>query len=202
MRAANLLPEQERPGGMPTVLTTQSVGVGGGSLLAIVLILFGFMFVQSHGKVSDKQGTLEALQEQVTQVQAAAARTTAQQGNDQARVAAFAAAATGRMTWDDLLDDLSRVLPAGSWLSSLNMDVGTATPAGSTTTTTAPATTAFTVSGIAFSQNIVAKVIERLELVPALSNVMLQSSSRTTVGTTKAYQFTMSANVSAPEVPS
>jgi hypothetical protein len=36
--------------------------------------------------------------------------------------------------------------------------------------------------------------------VPALSDVTLQSSSRTTVGTTKAYQFTMSANLLAPEV--
>ena len=43
--------------------------------------------------------------------------------------------------------------------------------------------------------------MQRLELVPALSNVTLQSSTRTTVGTTKAYQFTMSGSVRLPEVP-
>ena len=43
--------------------------------------------------------------------------------------------------------------------------------------------------------------MDRLELVPALSDVTLQSSARTTAGTTQAYQFTMSANVLPPEVP-
>ncbi len=201
MRAVNLLPQQDRPGGMPTVFTTTSVVAGGAALLAVALVLLGFTYVQGHSKVSDRQDKLEALQQQVVQAQAAAARTVAQQGEDQARVAAFSTAAAGRMPWDDLLDDVSRVLPAGSWLSTLNMQAGTALPPGTTaTTTTAP--TSFTVSGIAFNQNIVAQVIQRLELVPALSDVTLQSSSRTVIGDTKAYQFTMSANVQLPEVPS
>ena len=199
MRAVNLLPEEDRPGGMPTMLTTTSVAAGGVALLACVLVVLGFSFVQSHSKVSDKRDTLEALQQQVAQVQAAAARTAVQQGTDQARVTAFTEAAAGRMSWDDLLDDISRVLPAGSWLSSLNMQASAAAPAGSPTTTTAP--TSFTVTGVAFTQNIVAEVIQRLELVPALAGVTLQSSSRTTAGTAKAYQFTMSANVLPPEVP-
>jgi Tfp pilus assembly protein PilN len=105
------------------------------------------------------------------------------------------------MRWDGLLDDLSRVLPAGSWLTSLNMKTGSSTAMPSTPTSTdASVPTAFTVSGVAFSQDTVASVMQRLSLVPALSDVTLQSSSRTTVGTTKAYQFTMSANVLAPEV--
>ena len=42
--------------------------------------------------------------------------------------------------------------------------------------------------------------MQRLELVPALSDVTLQSSTRAKVGTRNAYQFTLSANV-LPEVP-
>jgi len=198
MRAVNLLPEGNRPGGMPTVLTTNTVVGGGGAVLAVVLLLFGFMFFQSHGKVSDKSDTLSALQQQVTQVQAAAARSVAQQGVDQSRVAAFTTAASGRMPWDDLLDDLSRVLPAGSWLSSLNMQGGTPAVTGAPV---AAAPTSFTVSGVAFTEGIVAQVMERLELVPALSGVTLQSSSKTTIGNTNAYQFTMSANVQPTQVP-
>ena len=47
----------------------------------------------------------------------------------------------------------------------------------------------------------VAQVMDRLERVPALSGVTLQSSARTAVGSTKAFQFTISANVLAAEVP-
>ena len=58
------------------------------------------------------------------------------------------------MKWDDLLDDISRVLPAGSWLSSLNMQAGTTAPAAAgPTPATATAPTAFTVSGVAFTQD-------------------------------------------------
>jgi Tfp pilus assembly protein PilN len=208
MRAVNLLPEENRPGRMPTVLTKNTVVGGGGAALAVVLLLFGFMFFQSHGKVSDKSDTLSALQQQLTQVQAAAARSAAQQGVDQSRVAAFTTAASGRMPWDNLLDDLSRVLPAGSWLSSLSMQSGTpavtGAPVAGAPVAGAPlavAPTSFTVSGIAFTEGIVAQVMDRLELVPALSGVTLQSSTKTTVGNTNAYTFTMSANVEPTQVP-
>ena len=55
-----------------------------------------------------------------------------------ARVAAFTTAASARMRWDNLLDDVSRVLPAGSWLSSLNMQSGTAAPATASPTPATP----------------------------------------------------------------
>ena len=199
MRAVNLLPEQDRPGGMPTVLTTTSVAAGGGALLAAVILFMGISFVQSHNKVSDRSDTLNALEQQVAQVQAAAARSAAQQGVDQSRVTAFTTAASSRMAWDELLDDISRVLPAGSWLSSLNMQAGAAAPVPGSTTAAVP--TSFTVTGLAFTQNIVAEVMQRLELVPALAGVTLQSSSKTAVGTAGAYQFSMSASVLPPEVP-
>jgi Tfp pilus assembly protein PilN len=208
MRAVNLLPEQKRRGGKPSRLTpTTSVIAVGAGLLAVVVAAFAFLFMQSHGQVSGKQDNLTALQQQVTQLQDAQARKAALQSGDQARVSAFTTAAGARMRWDGLLDDISRVLPAGSWLTSMNMQAGngTSTTTGSTssspsTPTGATAPTAFTVSGVAFTQDTVASVMQRLSLVPSLSDVTLQSSSRTTVGTAKAYQFTMSANVLTPEV--
>jgi Tfp pilus assembly protein PilN len=204
MRAVNILPEQKPRGGKPSRVTPTTAAIAGGAgLLAAVVAVFAFLFVQSHDKVSGKQDNLAALQQQVTALQATQARTAALQSGDQARVGAFTTAAGARMRWDGLLDDISRVLPAGSWLTSLNMQSGgsTATPSTSTTSTTATVPTAFTVSGVAFTQDTVASVMQRLSLVPALSDVTLQSSSRTTVGTTKAYQFTMSANLLTPEVP-
>ncbi len=202
MRAVNLLPEQQnRREGVPTLLTTKSVLAGGATLVTAVSVFCGVSFVQSHDRASDRHKTLAALQQQVDALETARDRTAAAMSGDQARVTAFTTAASARMRWDNLLDDISRVLPAGSWLSSLDMQSGTAAPAATSTTpatTTAP--TAFTASGVAFTQDIVAGVMQRLELVPALSDVTLQSSTRTKVGTRNAYQFTLSANV-LPEVP-
>ena len=202
MRAVNLLPEQSRPGALPTLLTTTSVLAGGAALLTAVLLFVGVSFVQSHGKASDRRDTLAKLERKVDTLRVAQARSAAQQGSAQARVAAFTTASGARMNWDDLLDDISRVLPDGSWLSSLNAQAGTTAPAAAgQTPATSTAPTAFTVSGLAFTPEIVAQVMDRLERVPALSDVTLQSSARTTAGSSQAYQFTMSANVLPTEVP-
>ena len=104
----------------PTLLTTKSVLAGGATLVTAVGLACGVTFVQSHDRASDRHDTLAG---------AAAAgrrargrpddRTAAAKSSDGARVAAFTTAASARMRWDNLLDDVSRVLPAGSWLSSL-----------------------------------------------------------------------------------
>jgi Tfp pilus assembly protein PilN len=203
MRAINLLPQPERrTHTLPTLLTTRSVLAGGVVMLAAVAALVAVSFSQSSGKVSEKRDTLAGLEQKVNALEATQSRT-AGQGTDTARVAAFTSASGDRMRWDNLLDDISRVLPAGSWLTSLNMQAVTpaAPAAGSTPTTGTTAPTGFTVSGFAFTQDTVARVMDRLGRVPALSGVALQSSTRTDVGDSKAYQFTMSANVLAPEVP-
>ena len=201
MRAINLLPDQ----GSQSLsrFSAPSIAIGGASLLAIVAIFMGVSFMQAHSKVSSRQDTLAALTMKTAKLQTTVAKSAASQGSDQARVAAFSAAASARIPWDDLLDDVSRVLPSGSWLSSLNMAVGSAAvPAPTTSGTPVPTSvpTSFTVSGFAFSQNEVARVMQRLALVPALAGVTLQNSTRADVGETKAFQFTINATVLAPEV--
>ena len=59
----------------------------------------------------------------------------------------------------------------------------------------APAATTFTVTGFALSQDAVARVLDRLALIPALSDVSLQSTQRADVAGKKAMQFTIVANV-------
>jgi hypothetical protein len=51
------------------------------------------------------------------------------------------------------------------------------------------------VTGYGRSQATVARALERLALMPALSDVSLQSTERTDVGTKKAIKFTIGANV-------
>ena len=204
MRAVNLLPDQGRGGG-PPVLTTTSVGVGGGAIFLVVAIFFCVLFLHEHGRVSSRHHQLATIQSQITTLQAQtaqrAAAASASSSANESRVAAFDQASSARVNWDNLLDDVSRVLPAGTWLSTMNMQAGS--PASTTTTTpttpgTTPTPTAFVVSGVAFSQDLVAKLMQRLALIPAISDVTLQSTSRADIGTTKAYQFSVSANINPP----
>ena len=157
--------------------------------------------MQARSDVSDRQSTLDGLQAEVAQLQASAALSAAETSQMQAHLAAVSAAGSGRMAWDGLLDQLSRVLPQGAWLESLQATGGAvaSTPTAATTASATPAPTAaptgFTVTGKARSQAIVASVLERLALIPALSDVSLQSTQRADVAGKKAVQFTIGANV-------
>ena len=71
MRAVNLLPEQNRRGGVPTLLTTKSVLAGGATLVTAVGLFCGVTFVQSHDKASDRHDTLAGLQQQVDALEVA-----------------------------------------------------------------------------------------------------------------------------------
>ena len=198
MRAVNLLPA---PRAEKRQWTTKSTAIAAGLVFVLVSVAAGFGFVQARSDVSDRQSTLDGLQAEVAQLQASAALSAAESSQMQAHLAAVSAAGSGRMAWDGLLDQLSRVLPQGAWLESLQA-TGAAvasTPTAATTASATPAPTAaptgFTVTGKARSQAIVASVLERLALIPALSDVSLQSTQRADVAGKKAVQFTIGANV-------
>ena len=83
------------------------------------------------------------------------------------------------------------MLPRGVFLQGLQASAPTPTVAA--TATTAPAGgTGFTVNGSADSQIRVAWVLDRLSLLPWLSDVTLQSSVRSDTG---PVQFTIGATV-------
>ena len=119
-----------------------------------------------------------------------------------ARLTAFQTVVAQRLAWEDVLRDLSRVLPANVWLQSLNATSPTLT-AGAARGTTAPVATSptspaavpvgFTVAGSADSQIRVAQVLDRLALLPWLSNVTLQSSVRGSDDS--SVQFTIGATL-------
>jgi Tfp pilus assembly protein PilN len=216
MRAVNLLPS-ERPGADPRsgkpvaggggALTTTKVAIGGGVLTAVVAGAVGFMFVGARGDVASHREALASVQQQVAEAQtraAARAQTQAQQAaastlpsDIKAQLDAFNMAAAQRIQWDLLLSDVSRVMPQGTWLSSLTLQGAQPADAtsGSPAAATAGAPTGFVASGFAFSQPVVARLMQRLALVPMLSDITLQRSEKSNVGADEAFQFTLSANV-------
>ncbi len=205
MRAVNLLPDprtDKRHADRPSRLqSTKAIAAAAGAVLVFVAAVSGVAFTKARSDVSDRQSTLNGLQAELAGVQAKATVSAAAVDQTQAHLAAVSTAASGRIAWDGLLDQLSRVMPRGAWLESLQgTNAAPAAPApASTSTPSAPAAgaapTGFVVTGYARSQATVARALDRLVLMPALSDVSLQSSERSDVGTKKAIKFTIGANV-------
>jgi Tfp pilus assembly protein PilN len=221
MRAVNLLPSEKKTeaGGLSAssagggALTTTRVAIVGGSLAAVIVGFVGFTFVGARGDVADKRDSLAAIERQVDEARTAAAAqiqqhqqqvvATTLSSDVKAQLDTFNVASSQRIQWDLLLSDVSRAIPAGSWLSSLTLqgtsaEAAAAAAAAPQQTTTPPVQatpTGFVASGFALSQERVVRLLQQLALVPMLSDITLQRSESTTVGTGKAFQFTLSANV-------
>jgi Tfp pilus assembly protein PilN len=224
MRPVNLLPaprvETRQDDGQSSARTTKAVAIAAGLTLAFVTAAAGFAFMHERSAANDRQSTLDDLQAKIAHTHAATASSAPVATNTQGHLAAITSAASGRMAWDRLLDQLSRVMPPGASLETLQANDGTntstststSTPSTSTTTSsspasklspstsgTAPATgaapTGFVVTGNAGSQATVARALDRLALIPALSDVTLQSSKRADAAGKQALQFTIAATL-------
>src|SRR3954452_4321062 len=211
----NLLPaprvEERRDVADTHVRSRNGIAAAAGAALVLVAVLLVFGFVQGRSNVSDRRATLDRLETQVAQKQAAASASAAIATKAQSHLAAFTTAASGRAAWDTLLDQVARVLPPGVWLDTLQLTPGptsaapTSESTGSAVVTSnglssssaaaaSPAGATLTATGNALSQDAVAVVLDRLALIPALSDVSLQSMLRADVAGKKVMQFTIVAN--------
>jgi Tfp pilus assembly protein PilN len=207
MQAVNLLPAGAArasrwgaadAGAARRVLVTAAAAAGA------VIVASGAAFFQAHSTVSDRRATLDDLKPKVAVAQAEAASAQAARANMQARRTAVTTVTSQRMTWEQVLRDLANVLPGNVRLQNLQAQSptpvsGSALSTTSTTTTTTGTTpTAFLITGFTGSQKAVARVMDRLSLLPWLSDVSLQQSTRSDTGRgSKAVQFTIGANLSS-----
>ena len=215
MRAVNLLPPEYRPAGRwSTVgagLTPDRVLRIGGGVAAVVVLFLASFYVYERSVVSSKQHALASQQAQLAAIQSRAQVVKDAETQVSAGMTVVNSIVSARMVWDSALGDLARVLPGGVQLTSLQATAPVApVPAApvapttadtsstsSTTTTTTPAApvapaTTFTIAGVAPSHVRVALILDRLALVPWLSNVSLQTTTRQPTG---SVQFTVTATV-------
>ena len=197
MRAVNLLPRDDRRqrriarGNDPRVI---------GGLVGCVLMtaILAAWFLMASGGVAKNQDRLDAVNSELASTPvpapAAAPDATQLQLEKSARVTALSAALTGRLAWDRVLREISLVLPDDVWLTSLSATA----PSG------APGTTpvaGFAINGKTYSHDGVARLLARLAVVPHLSGVQLQSSTRAISETGHAVvEFSINANVKAAGV--
>jgi Tfp pilus assembly protein PilN len=197
MKAVNLIPGEQRQG------SGSFTGRSGGGALIILGVLAGLagltaMYGSAHHKISSQTGEAAALNAQASAIQASTGRLTpytsfVSMANQ--RTQTVSQLVQARFDWSHALHELGRVLPAGTALSTLHGTVGQASgssaapaaaaaAAGATPASSTPpgSTPVFTLTGCATSQSVVAQTLQRLRLVDGVSEVQLQSSTKTAGG--------------------
>jgi Tfp pilus assembly protein PilN len=193
MKAVNLVPKDARGGrGSSSRGGAGRVGFNGLGpahvVVGVLVIVVGLILLRvlANNDVNNQKATLAAVQTQVATEQADASKLSvytsfvqaAQQREDQVREIA-----EQRFPWQRILDQLSRVMPATTSLTSLsastNGSPGTASTSAGTAVTSAAGPT-FSLAGCADTrnQNGVATLLRRLQVLSDVTNVGFQSSSR------------------------
>ena len=205
MRAVNLLPRQsvqeKREG--PNNVVVLVAAIGG----AVVLLALVGGFLLANRSVDRQRQDLSSARAQLAATPAhhLSAKTTAFRSavltQREQRSLALASAIGKRVAWDRILRHFALVLPDDVWLTDLtgNVPLDPALPAG-TVPTTAPsalplAPTELTISGYTYSQASVARLLERLEVLPDLKNVQLQNSASALLGGHTVFNFTIIADI-------
>jgi Tfp pilus assembly protein PilN len=204
MRAVNLLPRQhveqkrERPNTVVLV-----AGIGGAT---VVLALVGG-FLLANRSVNRERQSLDTARAVLAATPAhnVSAKTNAFRSavltQREQRSLALAAALGKRVSWDRILRRFALVLPDDVWLTSVTGTVpltsSSATGATASLTPSAlpPVPTELTIVGYTYSQVSVARLLERLQVVPDLKNVQLKSSGTGAINNQPVVTFTIAANI-------
>jgi Tfp pilus assembly protein PilN len=210
MRAFDLMPkesERERTQASPAFLKVVLA-------LVAVLVLAGLAgaYMMMGARANERQAIADDLRAQLAELEAQAAEgqgpnTAALTVEGQARTAALSEALAARVAWDRILREFSLVLPEDVWLTTLSSSTPTAAavpaaPAGDGST--------FTINGFATSQEAVALLLSRLEVIPEFASVQLQSSTRgggeveggaSTGAEPQDFSFSMVATIAPNGVP-
>src|SRR6185312_7793443 len=120
MRSVNLLPQEAKQRRAPNKL----VLVGASSSTA-VLLLVGAGYVNSKGRVKDRQQTLADAQAELAALPKPKSHQTSAFDQQLAvertgRLAALSTVLSNRVRWDRLLREIAMVLPDDVWLQQMN----------------------------------------------------------------------------------
>ncbi len=194
MRAVNLITTDERRG--PNIPTGRS---GGGAYVVLTLLgglaAFALLYGVADHQISSRRSEVASLTARAQQAQARAGQLTPYtsflQMREQ-RVQTVTQLVDSRFDWAQAFQELGRVLPQGKVsLASLDGTVGSGSSAGassssasaasgsSATSATPPGSIpTFALTGCAASQAEVALMLDRLRLIDGVSEVSLQSATK------------------------
>jgi Tfp pilus assembly protein PilN len=183
MKAVNLIPSDQRRAKASGNVSGGAYGVLG--VLAVLLVM-AVAYVMTSNSVNDR----EAKAAQARQEAAAAEAESKQLGAftdfasiKEQRLASVMAAAQTRFDWERFMRELSRVMPANSWVHTTNASVSGDTSGGTpaSTETTVPLPEANLV-GCTPRQSEVARMMVRLEQMYRVTDVALNESTQEQAG--------------------
>jgi Tfp pilus assembly protein PilN len=203
MEAVNLLPPEYRERKRPSRFAAAE-GLDGrrtfriaGGVMVLFVVLLGGLFYYEHSQVNSKRKELADTQARIATIAPQVQAVKDAQAAITNRLAAAQSITSGRMNWDRALTDFAKIIPASSYVTSLQITAPTSaaptSAADAAATTTTPAAPGMTIQGVAPGTNGVALVMDRLALLPWLSSVTLQSAARQADGTST---FNLTAGVS------
>jgi Tfp pilus assembly protein PilN len=202
MRAVNLLPRQqvvqqrERPKAV-------ALGAGIGGAAVVLVLVAGFLLAnrsvdRQRQALSSARAVLAVTPAHHISAQTNAFRSSILNQREQ-RSLALAAAIGKRVSWDRILRRMALVLPDDVWLTNLkgSVPLDSAAPLATTTTPSAfpAAPTQLTLQGTTYTQAGVARLLERLQVLPDLKNVQLTSSQAAQLGNHRIVNFTIAADI-------
>jgi Tfp pilus assembly protein PilN len=207
MRAVNLLPReqvvQRREPRNPVVLVAS---IGG----AVVLLALVAGFLLANRSVDRQKQALASARAElaITPAKKMSAQTQSFRSSvlsqREERSLALATALGDRVAWDRILRRMALVMPDDVWLTSLvgttPLQSSTATTAASAATATTPSVlpptpTALTLQGYTYSQASVARLLERLQVLPDLKNVQLKQALTSNVGGQNVVNWTIITDI-------
>ncbi|HEX6951269.1 MAG TPA: PilN domain-containing protein [Gaiellaceae bacterium] len=203
MRAVNLLPRQQQAAQKRERPNSVALGAGIAGAAVLLALVAGFLLAnrsvdRQRQALTDARAELAVTPAHNVSAKTQSFRATLLSQREQ-RSLALAAAIGKRVAWDRILRRVALVMPDDVWLQSLSGSVplDSALPAGTTTTPGAlPATaTALTIQGYTYSQDGVARLLERLAVVPDLKNVQLQTSQSQKIGNQTVISFTIVSDI-------
>jgi Tfp pilus assembly protein PilN len=205
MRAVNLLPRQQQASQKRERPNSIALGAGIAGAAVLLVLVAGFLLAnrsvdRQRQALTDARAVLAATPEHKVSAKTQSFRATLLSQREQ-RSLALAAAIGKRVAWDRILRRVALVMPDDVWLQSLTGSVPLDSAlAPTTTTTTAPSAlpataTALTIQGYTYSQDGVARLLERLAVVPDLKNVQLQTSQSQKIGNQTVVNFTIVSDI-------
>jgi Tfp pilus assembly protein PilN len=212
MRAVNLLPKEVQRASAQRPYGPVLIGV------LLVLAAAGLLFKMRSSadqQIVDRQTQIDAITHKPVQkppdVTDGQRQAAAEEGP---RITALDSALKTRVPWDNVLRQISLVVPDDVHLTTLSLAAPKAADV-TTVSTTAADHSGVKIEGYSYSQDGVARFLARLQVVPALQNVQLASSvfgptSTDTTSTdssgdptvTGVVRFEVSADVVSPAVTS
>lgn len=224
MRAVNLIPSEQRSGG------GSIAGRSGGAALILLGVIVGVavlavMYGGAARQVSKETGEVAKIEAQTSEVHARTGRLTpytAFVAMAEQRTKTVAQLVQARFDWSHALHELGRVLPSDSSLQTLGGTIGgaggststsssSAAAAGATPASSTPpgSTPALALSGCSTSQSEVAQTLQRLKLMDGVTEVHLQSATKSSTtasgssgGSCKGGQVAYSITVVFAALPS